>query len=395
MRLFGAGLVLALLGAAPITVPEWPVRLADEKPADLAEKFPNSASVALRLLNQQVEAKDEQAAGATLRKLADMGYALSAAGLEQVKRLLAPEVATKFLINAAALEQSAVRQTIPVAFGLVEAVAPQPGRRLATSGVTAKDLFLEARDKSWKPAGLPGLGSLTGLVTDPRSGTIWAASGVFDQSPAADDVFRGLIAFDPQSGKIRRKIAAPPDGSPSDITISADGTLYASDPISGAIYRAPPGEDRMDLLVRSGRLASPQGLALSADGLLLYVSDYRYGLAVIDLATRKLMRLAAEGPMMLNGIDGLMRRGSDLIGIQNGARPIRIVAIRLSRDGLRANQLRVLEQANPAWIEPTSGFTAGNRLVYVGNAAWDRYGTGGVVQGEGALVPTEIRSLPL
>jgi hypothetical protein len=136
-------------------------------------------------------------------------------------------------------------------------------------------------------------------------------------------------------------------------------------------------------------------MAVSADGRLLYVADYRYGLAAVDRASGRAFRTRAPPGMMLDGIDGLVRDHDRLIATQNGAPPLRIVALTLSDDGLGITTLRVLERANPAWEEPSLGTMIGNRFVYVSNPQWGRYGAGGAVTGEGPIQPTVIRALRL
>jgi hypothetical protein len=103
----------------------------------------------------------------------------------------------------------------------------------------------------------------------------------------------------------------------------------------------------------------------------------------------------APPDMMLDGIDGLVRDHDSLIAIQNGAPPLRIVALSLSSDGLGITALRVVERADPAWGEPSLGTVIGDRLVYVSNPQWDRYGAHGAVTGEGPVRPTQIREVQL
>ena len=150
----------------------------------------------------------------------------------------------------------------------------------------------------------------------------------------------------------------------------------------------------MEVLVATGTFRSPQGLVTSPDGRLLYVSDYRYGLAIIDLASLGISRLAAEGPFILDGVDGLWRHGEDLIAVQNGTSPIRITAFRLSADGTRVTGQRVLEQAHLDWTEPLSGYAGRGSLNYIGNGQWDRWVAGQPVQDK-PFGPTQIRRLPL
>ena len=176
--------------------------------------------------------------------------------------------------------------------------------------------------------------------------------------------------------------------------MAADGKLFAGDPQGGGVYTATADDEELQTLVSSGTFRSPQGLATSEDNTKLFVSDYRYGIAIIDLETRDVSRLASDIPVILDGVDGLWRYGSKLIAVQNGTSPMRISAFELSEDGTRVISHRVLEQAHSEWTELLSGSIDSDALIYVGNGQWDRYIEGELKEGMEAL-PTPIRRLPL
>ena len=165
--------------------------------------------------------------------------------------------------------------------------------------------------------------------------------------------------------------------------------------MGGGIYKSESIGDGFEVLVPPGILRSPQGIAPSADGSRLYVSDYRYGLAIIDTETGAVSRLAADEPMLLDGIDGLWLHEGELIAVQNGLSPMRIVALTLSEDGNRITAMRVLERANPEWTEPLGGDIFNGALYYIGNGSWDLYDDGGALKEGAQLRPTQIRRLEL
>jgi hypothetical protein len=222
------------------------------------------------------------------------------------------------------------------------------------------------------------------------------ASANLGMGQSAPDAFHGLIAIDLDSLAARRHLAAPPGVNPSDIAIGRAGRLYASDPLKGGVYSAGSDGFALTELAPPGTFRSPQGLAESADGGLLYVSDYRYGLAAISLRTASVVRITAPEklPISLDGIDGLWRVGNSLIAIQNGTSPMRIVRLELGRKPTSVVRAQVLEQAHPAWTEPTSGGIDGQSLSYVATGQWDRFEQGEPVAGKPPL-PTQVRILPL
>jgi sugar lactone lactonase YvrE len=296
--------------------------------------------------------------------------------------------------NRTPLEASTVAAEVPNGFRLIEAVVrdPRSGRLFASSVVSRQ--LLQFDGGRWQP--VPGLetGSVFGLAVDPARRRLWLATGTANVTPSPETAVRGLIAINLDDLRVVRRVHAPaPDVMLGDLLAVPDGTVYASDPVGGRIFRLAPGGERLETVLGPGRMRSPQGMALSPDGRRLYVADYSYGIAVLDLASGALTRLASDRPMMLSGIDGLFAAGGDLVAIQNGTSPRRIVRIALDRSGQQATALHVLERNVASWGEPTQGQFADGTLLYVADAQWERFGDGGTVQGEGAPRPTPIQSL--
>lgn len=372
----------------------------------LAEAFPDSAFAQRRRLAAVLETGDRAAAQAILARLAAMGVGFSDGALAQIGKAI-PELpegwAQPFRDNDQALSGSAVLATIPGGFGLIEGVARDPwnGALYATM-VTGRGLLALNPVGEWRligqvdaKSGTSRTGSLSGIGLSPDRRRLWLSAAVFEPTPSPERAFAGLLVFDLRAQSVTQRIAAPSASNPSDLTVGSDGTVYASDPLGGAIYVLRPGSRELDTLVAPGRFRSPQGLALSRDGRRLYLSDYGWGLAAIDLGSGAVHRVRASAPMMLDGIDWIGRRGDELIAVQNGTRPRRIIALRLARDGVTVDRLRVLERANPDWSEPAGAFIDGNRLLYVGDARWDEFGPGGVRKSGAPQAPVRIRSLPL
>jgi len=289
---------------------------------------------------------------------------------------------------------STVFSTIPAEAGLIESVIVTPGADGAlASSVSRRTLFALARMSEWIAVPVPGAQALSGLVAAPDGSLGWVASSNVDRSAPVPGSFSGLIGLTGDMNDLLL-IAAPEGVVLSDLAVGPDGTVYASDPQGGGTYRARPDARTLETLASPGTFRSPQGLAVSADGTRLYVSDYRYGLAVIDLASGEVSRLSSDVPAALDGIDGLWLHQGELIAVQNGTSPMRISAFRLSENGARITGHRILEQAHPDWTEPLGGSIAEGALYYVATGQWDRYDKGVLREGL-EPVPTVIRRLPL
>jgi strictosidine synthase-like protein len=391
----GLAALLLILLAPAATAQDWPD--AGQPPDAAAALFPQSATLQRQLLAAAHQAGDRERVGAGLGRLAALGYAPTDATLA----LLAPHLAEgemaalrlRFAANRAAVQASRPFADVPAEHRLVEGIAwDAPRNRLFAATVVSRALLVREPLGWVKVEGLE-TGSLLGLAIDARRELLWMASARLEQTPSPESAFRGLIALDLNSLMPAHRLAAPGEGSPGDIAVAADGTVYASDPLSGAIYRARPGDSALSILVPPGRLRSPQGLVPAADGRRLYVSDYARGLAVVTLADGSVGRLESDVATMLDGIDGLHAFEGGLIAVQNGTNPRRILLITLNRAGTRIAAVRVLESNHAEWGEPTLGFVRGGEFVYVADSQWERYGPGGAPQGEGQPRATAIRLL--
>ena len=377
---------------------EGPLREVTDLPAieQLARDYPYSSNVHLALLNAYLEAGMTDSAWREIEFLASRGYVFSAAGQAALLGLyegdFRQKLAELFASERGPLEASEPLATVPAGALLVEGAAYDARTgRLFASTIVSRDLHVRNADGGWSTVEIVGAGSLASMALDESRRTLWIATGIYDETPEPRRGVEGVFGLDLDSGETFRK-AAPEGSTPSDIALAADGGLYASDPLSGAIYYAHADLWQMWPIVEPGTFRSPQGL-VPWDGSLI-VSDYGYGLAFVD-ADGKAWRIESDVPALLDGIDGMWRRGDTIVAIQNGARPPRIVELSMSADGRRVTGLRELERGHPAWTEPLGGTIVGDSLVYVGTGQWAAFGPGGALRDGARTSPTELRILQL
>lgn len=373
---------LALIFAAPVLAGEqadW--RAVDAETGQirdidgleqLARDFPDSGNVRLRMLQPYLQASETEKVMATLEWLYDRGYVFSEVAQAQIPKLLggvdAGRIAERLRAKAEVIEVSELFATAPAQARLLESVLPDldSGRIIATS-VVGRELWGMAPDGNWRAFAVSDADNLSGISFDTNKGRLWIASRNIDGSDRNLTRKSGLVSPSFEQGE-DLWVAAPDGVNLSEVHAASDGTIYASDPLGGGVYRKPAGASELETLVAPGVLRSPQGLTTSEDGERLYVSDYRYGIAIIDLASGSVSRLAANLPLILDGVDGMWRYGNELIVVQNGTSPMRIAALELSEDGPTVTGLRVLEQAHSEWTEPLGGSLGKGALYYKGRA---------------------------
>ena len=223
-------------------------------------------------------------------------------------------------------------------------------------------------------SGRDGLWMVFGIAVDPTRRLLWAVSTaepVMERYSMVDENATGVFAFDIQTGALAHKYVLP-ERSPAhrfdDITVSANGRVFASDGGSGMVYTLVPGGRSLEVFVPAGTIQGPNGLVTTPDGRWLYVSDYAGFIFRVDTATKAVIRLLAPPDVALYGIDGLALYKGALIGVQNGVEPARVVRLDLSPDGTRVSAVHIIDMNQPRVAEPTIGVMAGDTYYYVANS---------------------------
>jgi len=300
------------------------------------------------------------------------------------------------------VERSTVAFTVPDPTFLVEGVAHDP----ATGDLFLSSLYLR-RIARVTPEGemiaftepSKDLWSMLGMVVDSENGRLWSITvgGPRMQDAAPDEpVQSALVQFSLRDGSEIARFEAPSeiDGSVLDsLAVGGDGAVYVSDSGAGAIHRLAPGGERLEAMIPPGTFLSTQGLELSADGSILYAADYGRGVAAVNVASGEVRFLEHDGPCLL-GIDGLERHGDDLIAIQNGIQPPRVVRIVLGPGGDSIAAVETLERGHHLYREPTLGTVVGDDLIYVAASQWRSFDADGTLLVDQLVEPTILR-LPL
>ena len=113
-----------------------------------------------------------------------------------------------------------------------------------------------------------------------------------------------------------------------------------------------------------------EGLAENADATALMVTDFTSGLYRVDLTTGAMARLLPPADGNLLGITSLSRYGNDLIAVQNGLKPNRILRLHMSADWNQVDSVELLLRSPKLLSQPTQGTVAGDEFVFVADSQW-------------------------
>ena len=247
-------------------------------------------------------------------------------------------------------------------------------------------------------AGVSGLAAPLGLALSADGATLWASSVPLPYT-VGDDAsavrYPAVLAFATSTGELLRRCVPPADSipaSPGDLLVARNGDVFVSDSRRGIIYRVPPAGDTLEVFASSPLLRSPQGIAESADGALLYVADYSSGLVAVSRADRTVRLMGLPAWATTVGVDGMVRSGDALIGIQNGVTPARVIRMRLAGPDT-IGSVTVLDRNLPTADQPTSGTLMNDEFWYIADSQWDDYTDAGALRPGVRLRPPVVLRL--
>ena len=244
------------------------------------------------------------------------------------------------------------------------------------------------------PRHSPGIGSILGVRVDPEGGVLWATTSGRPQLAGyqpADSAIAAVLRIRISDGKVERRwdLAPSPRGHTlGDLAVGPAGDVYVTDSNEPVLYRLRRGATTLEPLTDT-LFKSLQGLAPSPDGRWLYLADYSRGLLRVDLATKVVTLVADSTGRSPRGCDGIAWYRGDIIAVQNGASPARVIRIVLDASGVRVLGASVVDSDPVVADEPTIGAIVGDDFVYVANSQWEKYDRAG------ALLPAAVLRRPV
>lgn len=266
---------------------------------------------------------------------------------------------------------------------VIEAMTFDPARNAILAGSVADgsisivqdDGSLEpliTADEQNKLAGVMGMG------IDAERDLLWVSSATVpaNQHAAADGtIVNYLHKFRLSTGQWLANLPSPVTEQPQLFTalvVAPNGDVFVADRLSPAIYRTLEGEDSLIPYVGIPGKEGFRGMAMSDDGHFIYVADQTFGLFAIDLEKERVVEMKKD-KLNLGGIEGVAITGNELIVVQNGIRPNRVLKLMLADDGFTIEGEQPLEASHPAFEFPTSGYVSGRNYVYIANSQRARF----------------------
>ena len=187
----------------------------------------------------------------------------------------------------------------------------------------------------------------------------------------------GIAQFKLSTGKLLAKFALPFDDKAhiiSAMTVAPNGDVYAVDVATNTVFQLRAG--KLMPLFNSSEFISLRGIAVTDDHKYLYLSDYENGLFIASLERNQIRALTAKN-QNLGGIDGLYAYKNQIIALQNGTSPTRVLRVLLGANGV--DQVQPLEANKAAMSVPSFGTLKGNQIYFIANSQRDLYDLNGKI----------------
>jgi sugar lactone lactonase YvrE len=245
----------------------------------------------------------------------------------------------------------------------------------------------DGRVSDFVPSDRYGFLPILGIRMDPTDGSVWADS--FEDAGRTE-----LLHFD-SGGKLLGRFS-PNDQAKhgfNDLIVRKNGEVVTTDSLANQVLRFDPKSRAFIPLKIYRDLFYPNGIALADDDCSLYVAD-AVGIVRIDLAGNSSGEVDPGPRSTLAGADGLYWWKDNLIAVQNGIGSPRVAAFKLSPDGRRVTQTRVLENRTQFTTLPTTGAIRGNLFYFIANSQIDNLNDDKIMDMT-ALAPVRIAVVPL
>lgn len=215
-----------------------------------------------------------------------------------------------------------------------------------------------------------GMWSVFDILADPQRNRLWvssAATPVFQGFDPADKGRAALFEYNLETLELINRHPVPVDGRAhmlGSMAMDTAGNIYIVDRLLPILYKKPADQQKLVPVLASRNMISMRGITMQPDGSLLYIADREMGILVVDTLEGRAAKLQVPETLNVGGIDGLYLWSNNLVMIQNGVSPQRVMRLQLDPSGSKVTSVRPLAVAQPEFDLPNYGALQGEDIYY-------------------------------
>jgi len=237
------------------------------------------------------------------------------------------------------------------------------------------------------------------LVVDAASDSLWTASATMPQykGTTGQNFGKAMISrYQLSTGTLQQNFQlenAQPPVLFTALHMGAQQNLYFINPLTSQIFTIKQGGQSIEPLAAVGSLTALKAITTNSDESIVYVSDFEQGVFAINKATLQVAPMARSKNGFFAGISDLFYDDGDLVAIQSGVQPARLMRYVLKQDLLLQNMFPI-EAAHPAFDGLGNGTLVDDKLYYVANSQWSKMDPLGRLAADQQWAPVVVLQSP-
>ncbi len=258
------------------------------------------------------------------------------------------------------------------------------GNRFLLSSIRSGDIYQYTEAEGFKKfikSGNPSTGPWGGidLVVDEESDILWVSSATLPHYIGTTQANFGkamISKYKLSTGELVNNFAMQNANQPmlfSALHLTAGKNLYFINAFTSDLFKIQKDGEQVEAVVALPSLNNIKALTSNSDETLLYLSDYDQGIFVVNFETSQVVPLIRKEDGFYAGINDLFYDQGDLIVIQGGVRPARLMRY-VMQDDVIFKTMFPLEASHEKFDSLGSGVLVDGYVYYAANSQWDKTG---------------------
>jgi DNA-binding beta-propeller fold protein YncE len=372
--------------------------------ARVSELSPNSGDLKMQLALVYAKMGNKKLAYDTLMHMQMQGFGYDISSDSRFEPIHGTRVwdyiVANLQVNAKPFGEGTVAFELPKTDSLMNALAWDAKRKSLLVG-SQRDGSIHLLDEKGKLTSFitasaeNGLWGVDALGVDNVHGKLYVATSAsprFAGFNASNANKAAVLEFELATGKRLQTLSTPGIAGTqlfNSIAVGKDGQVFVADNGHKAIFKIEGAT--LKPILQNPKLTSISGLAVSDDGRTLYLADYSKGLFGFDLTKGSAFEPGYNPEqLVLGGIVGLHWYDGNLIMIEDGMIPKRVMRLKMSDDGSKIISVMPLDVSSAAFATLGDGTLAGDKLYFVANRQDSHYDSNGVQIDAASTEPEKI-----
>ncbi len=226
------------------------------------------------------------------------------------------------------------------------------------------------------------------IAIDSGADVLWTASATMPHYNGTTQANFGqsmISKFKLSTGELMNNFAMAKTAQPmlfSNLHVTKNQNLYFSNVFSNQVFKISKDSEQVEPVFSLTGLSTIKAITSNAEESVLYVSDFDQGIFLVNLNTKQTAPLIKSPDGFFAGFNDLFYDGGDLVAIQSGVEPARLMRFVLKQDLFLQNAFPI-EAANENFKALGNGTLVGDSIYYAANSQWAK------LDGLGRLLPEQ------